>query len=96
MTDLKKLIFVKEVAPNISLYTAVVNHVSLKRNIRIAYLVDRRDTQQIRTAILFSTDTELDAVQIYYYYKAFRLSLFFEMPNSSQDLLTVRPATLSN
>ena len=78
LTDLKNLIFVKEVAPNISLYTAVVNHVTLKRNIRIAYLEDRRDTQQIRTALLFSTDTELDAVQIYYYYKArFQIEFIF-------------------
>ena len=43
LSHLKGLVFVKEVAPNISLYTAVVNHVTLKQNIRIAYLVDRRE-----------------------------------------------------
>ena len=78
LSDLKKLTFVKELAPKIYLYTAVVNHVTLKRNIRIAYIIDRRDTQTTKTALLFSTDTELDAEEIYYYYKArFQIEFIF-------------------
>ena len=78
LTELQKLTFVKELAPKIYLYTAVVNHVTLKRNIRIAYIIDRRDTQTTKTALLFSTDTELDAEEIYYYYKArFQIEFIF-------------------
>ena len=78
LTDLTKLTFVKELATNVYLYTAVVNHVTLKRNIRIAYIIDRRDAQEIKTALLFSTDTELETREIYYYYKArFQIEFIF-------------------
>jgi hypothetical protein len=61
----------------ITLYTAVVNSVSLKRNIRLVY-VWKRQGQKLLTALLFSTDTELDAESIYRYYTArFQIEFLF-------------------
>jgi hypothetical protein len=51
------------------IYTAVVNSVSLKRNIRIVYIA-KQDGKKISTALLFSTDPDLPATEIYRYYKA--------------------------
>lgn len=51
----------------ICIYSAAVNSVSLKRNIRIAY-VERAAGNTY--AILFSTDLELNGYLIYKYYKA--------------------------
>lgn len=56
------------------LYTAIVNSPSLKRNIRVVFLVykDRRK------AILFSTDTELSAKEIVYFYRSrFQIEFLF-------------------
>lgn len=56
-------------------YTATVNSVSLKRNIRIAYVESRKANAY---AILFSTDLELDGSLIYRYYKArFQIEFLF-------------------
>ena len=56
-------------------YTTVVNSKSLKRNIRIAYVENRKTDSY---AILFSTDTELDGYLIYRYYKArFQIEFLF-------------------
>ncbi len=57
--DLSRPVSVSE-KDGISLYTAVVNSLSLKRNIRIVYLV-RRQKDKVATALLFSTDTDLSA-----------------------------------
>ena len=54
----------------IELYTHILNHVTLKRTVRVVVLVDVRDPKKPRYAILFSTDTTLDAEKIYQYYKA--------------------------
>ena len=70
LRDIGRLTFVREVETNVYLYTARVWHVSLKRNIRIAYLVDCRNPGKIGYALLFSTDTQLDTYDIYCYYKA--------------------------
>lgn len=60
---------------NAFVYTAVVNSVSLKRNIRIAYVESRKTNVY---AILFSTDLELDGSLIYHYYKArFQIEFLF-------------------
>ncbi|MDD1617624.1 MAG: transposase [Methylococcaceae bacterium] len=54
-------------------YTAVVNCVNLERNIRIVYLVYKTSF-----ALLFSTDTELDALSIVRYYQArFQIEFLF-------------------
>jgi hypothetical protein len=59
------------------IYTAVVNSVSLKRNIRIAYVV-KHIGKKTSTALLFSTDIDLPATLIYRYYKArFQIEFLF-------------------
>ena len=61
----------------ITLYTAVVNSVSLKRNIRLGYVCKRQGTK-VLTALLFSTDTTLAAEDIYRYYTArFQIEFLF-------------------
>jgi hypothetical protein len=74
--DLNRLEFVRE-TEGIRIYTTVVNSVRLKRTIRIAYLV-KQDGATLQTALLFSTDTELSAWEIYRYYKArFHIEFLF-------------------
>lgn len=59
----------------IIIHTAIVNSVSLKRNIRIAY-ISRKGSDSY--AVLFSTDTNLDGLLIYKYYKArFQIEFLF-------------------
>lgn len=78
LRDTSHLTFVKEVEPQVYLYTAIVNHISLKRNMRIAYLIDRRHLDKPGYALLFSTDIALDAIDIYRYYKArFQIEFIF-------------------
>ena len=78
LSDVGRLTEVREVEPKLELYTAVVWHVSLKRNIRLAYLVEHRQNEKTGYALLFSTDTDLDADDIYYYYKArFQIEFIF-------------------
>ena len=64
LTTQERLRFVECVQPNVNLYTAVVFHVSLRRNIRLAYLLDRSNPQKPRFVVLFSTDVEQDPVDI--------------------------------
>lgn len=76
--DLSRFTFVLTVQPDVDLYTAVVFHVSLKRSIRVAYLVNRRHSTRVRTCLLFSTNVEQDPVQIYHYYKLrFQIEFIF-------------------
>lgn len=78
LNDLSHFTFVKAVQPEVDLYTAVVFHVSLKRSIRVAYLIDRHHPTGVRTCLLFSTDIEQDPVQIYQYYKLrFQIEFIF-------------------
>jgi hypothetical protein len=59
----------------IIIYTAVVNSVSLKRNIRIAYIGRKGSDSYV---VLFSTDINLDGLLIYKYYKArFQIEFLF-------------------
>jgi hypothetical protein len=65
------------VSTRITLYTAVVNSVSLKRNIRLV-VVCKRQGSKVLTALLFSTDTTLPAEEIYRYYTArFQIEFLF-------------------
>jgi hypothetical protein len=74
--DLTRFGIVSE-TDNISLYTAVVNSPSLKRNIRIVYLVSRHGSR-VATALLFSTDIHLPAPDIHRFYKArFQIGFLF-------------------
>ena len=62
---------------HLTLYTAVVNSVSLKRNIRLVVVCKRQGTKLLM-ALLFSTDTTLAAQDIYRYYSArFQIEFLF-------------------
>jgi hypothetical protein len=74
--DLGRFDFIQE-SEGIRIYTAVVNSVRLKRTLRIVYLV-KQDGDKVQTALLFSTDTHLSALEIYRYYKArFHIEFLF-------------------
>jgi hypothetical protein len=74
--DLSRFEFVG-VTDNLSLYTIVADSPSLKRNIRVVYLVRRRG-DKIATALLFSTDNDLSATDIHRFYKArFQIEFLF-------------------
>jgi hypothetical protein len=76
--DLRRLTFVEHLGSGLTLYTAVVWHISLKRQIRIAVLVDTRKAGKTGVALLFSTDVELDAKLIVQYYQArFQIEFIF-------------------
>jgi hypothetical protein len=61
----------------IQLYTGVINSVHFKRNIRIVYLI-KPVGDRLQTALLFSTDTDLAALEIYRLYKArFQIEFLF-------------------
>ena len=56
------------------LYTAIVNSPFLKLNIRVVFLVHKGK----RKAILFSTDTQLEATEIVRYYRSrFQIEFLF-------------------
>lgn len=97
LTDLSRFIFVKAVQPDVELYTAVVFHVSLKRSIRVAYLVDHRQTTRVRTCLLFSTDIEQDQSRFTTITSYdFKLNLFSVMLNSLPDCRIVKLAMLKS
>ncbi|MEL7334328.1 MAG: transposase, partial [Cyanobacteria bacterium J06560_2] len=52
------------------LYNAIVWSVSLKRKIQVVYLINCKHPERPCFALLFSTDLELDPVQLYRAYKA--------------------------
>lgn len=57
-----------EVAPQSTLYTGVVNRVSLKRTLRLCVVVNRTKPETPRSGGLFSTDCAVSAHTIYEYY----------------------------
>ena len=78
LSDLSRLEFGGELANGTKFYSQVVWHVSLKRKIRIVYLVDQRNPDKQRVALLFSTDTTLDPLRLYEYYKSrFQIEFIF-------------------
>lgn len=75
--DLSRFSYI-ETQDGIAIYSLVLNHVSLKRNLKTVVLLDHRNKDKKRYAILFSTDTELDAKTIVRYYKArFQIEFIF-------------------
>ena len=61
----------------VDIYTAVVNCVHLKQAIRLVY-VEKKLAQGTKRALLFSTDTSLDALSLYRYYQArFQIEFLF-------------------
>ena len=78
LDDLRRFESVGTADEGIGLYTAVVNSMSLQRTIRVVVVLNRKEKEKPRTAILFSTDTELSATSIYRFYKArFQLEFLF-------------------
>jgi len=68
---------VETLEEGVSLYTAVVWSVSLKRRIRLAYLLKEQDGRQ-SYVVLFSTDLDLDPMQLYRGYAArFQIEFIF-------------------
>ena len=59
--DLSRFEYLGEVEPDIHLYTVLVNSVRLKCNVRLVYVLNTRNKNKPRYALLFCTDTELEA-----------------------------------
>ena len=69
---------VEAIAPHLNLYTQIVWHVTLKRQIRLACLVDTRKPGKTGYALLFSSDVNLDAKLLLSYYKSrFQIEFLF-------------------
>ena len=76
--DLTRFEYVTEIEQDIHLYTLEVNSVNLKCNIRLVYVLNLRNKNKPGYALLFSTDTDLDAQTLYRYYKArFQIEFLF-------------------
>ena len=98
LRELSRLSHVRQLEPQLDLYTLVVWHVSLKRKIRIAAVVDTRTPGKTGVALLFSTEIDLDAERILQYYKA-RFQIEFIFRDAKQftglcDAQTRNPQTL--
>ena len=75
--DLSRFEYI-ETQEGIDIYSLVLNHVSLKRNVKVVVLLDLRNEDKKRYAILFSTVKDLDAKTIVRYYKArFQIEFIF-------------------
>ena len=78
LSDLSRLALSGELADGTKVYSQVVWHVSLNRKIRIVYLVDQRNPDKQRVALLFSTDTDIDPLRLHEYYKSrFQIEFIF-------------------
>ena len=78
LNDVSRFQFVQDLEPNLKLYTAVVWHLSLKLQVRIAYISDTRQPGKVGHVILFSTDLDLSAYDIFCFYKArFQIEFIF-------------------
>lgn len=72
-----------EVETDTHLYTAVVWSVCLKRKIRVVYLLNCKHPERLCYALLFSTDIDLDPIQLYEAYRA-RFQIEFIFRDSKQ------------
>ena len=79
--DLTRFELAEEMA-GIKLYTAVVNSAHFKRELRIGYLL-KRVGNRVQTALLFSTDLELAAKDLYRFYQA-RFQIEFRFRDAKQ------------
>jgi hypothetical protein len=78
LNDLSRMEYVGEVDEELYLYSQVVWHISLKRQIRIVYLVNTSNPKKTRVALLFSTDINVSPESLYAYYKArFQIEFIF-------------------
>ena len=76
LSDLSRWQALGEVEDNTCLYTAIVWSVNLKRKIRVVYLLNHKHPERLCYALLFSTDSDLDPIQLY---KAYRARFQIEM-----------------
>jgi len=77
VTDFDNSQVIKIEDENIELRSLILYSVSLKRNVK-AVLVKKIDKDKYGQALLFSTDTELDALKIYQFYVArFQIEFIF-------------------
>ena len=77
LSDPSRFTFVETLEDGVSLYTAVVWSVSLKRRIRLAYLRKAQDGVS-RYVVLFSSDTDIDPLHLYRGYAArFQIEFIF-------------------
>ena len=63
--DLSRWEWVSEIEPGVSLYTADLNSPRFKRNLRVVYLLDQRDPKKQRYALFFSTDLEIEPLELF-------------------------------
>ncbi len=75
--DLSRFSYI-QTQDGIAIYSLVLNHVSLKRNLKAVVLLDHTNKDKKKYAILFSTDKDLSAKTIVRYYKArFQIEFIF-------------------
>jgi hypothetical protein len=78
LDDLTAFTDAGELEPGVRLYTAIVNSAQLRCTFRLVYILDTRDPRKPRYALLFCTDTTLDAHTIVAYYRArFQIEFVF-------------------
>ena len=78
LTDVSPMTLVTEIEPKLYLYTVQVWVVSMKRKVRLAYIRDCRNPERVGVALLFSTDINLDALEILCFYKSrFQIEFIF-------------------
>jgi hypothetical protein len=78
LTDVSRMTLIRELEPKLSLYSAVVWSLSLKRKVRLAFLLDCRDPNRVGRVLLFSTDLEIEPSEILDFYKArFQIEFIF-------------------
>jgi hypothetical protein len=82
LANYSKFELVTQLSNGVKLYTAIVWSISLKRKIRVCYLLNNF-TSSCSYAVLFCTNLELDALSIYLYYKA-RFQIEFIFRDSKQ------------
>jgi len=77
-SDLRRFEQVVTETPHITLYTLVVWSVSLQRKIRVVIVLNHKEREKPRVAMLFSTDSQLSASDIFRYYKSrFQIEFIF-------------------
>lgn len=77
LDDLSRLTWVSKRTDGTQVYTAIVNSAHFKRDLRIVYLVKHRGNT-LKTALLFSTDTSIEAETLLTYYQArFQIEFLF-------------------
>jgi hypothetical protein len=76
--DFSRWELVKEIEPDILLYTLVLNSPRFKRDIQVVCLMNQRNAKKIGYTLLFSTDLALPALDILNHYKArFQIEFIF-------------------